>query len=138
MTRLPSSAVLAMILDQHAHLRELVAACEAQTVAFEEGRAGAAELAAAVAGLRRAFAEHTRFEESVLRPLFRSAGASGPVDVERMAAEHEREHLEVDHALSAAASVRAALGATLRHLADEEHYFASLHGAADSAATVDI
>jgi hypothetical protein len=132
MLRLPARDVLATILDQHARLRELVATCEALTGGFDQGRVSAAELAASVAALRHAFEDHNRYEESVLRPLFIAAGSDGPADVDRMVDEHVREHREVGASLGASVSVRAALCAVQRHLSDEEHYLATLHGASDA------
>jgi hypothetical protein len=129
---------MAAILEQHAELRHRLAACDVLTRRLEQGQVSAGELAAAIAALRRAFAEHTRFEESVLRPLFLAAGPDGPVDADRMLDVHIREHRDVETALDAGGAVRAALHAVERHLSDEEHYFATLHGASDDGEPIDV
>lgn len=138
MTRVPSRTVLATILEQHAHLRTLVDLCDALATGFDEGRISAPELATGVTTLRRAFEEHNRFEETVLRPLFLAAGPDGPVDADRMVDEHTREHRAVGAELAGTATVRAALRTVERHLSDEEHYFATLHGASDEGAAIEI
>ena len=138
MTRLSPRDVLATLLDQHAHLRLLVETCDALTTGFEEGNISAGELGTGLAALRQAFEDHNRYEESVLRPLFVAARSDGPADVDRMVDEHAREHREVRSGLAGTEPVRAALRAVLRHLSDEEHYFATLHGASDDGAPIAV
>jgi iron-sulfur cluster repair protein YtfE (RIC family) len=87
----PSEA-RALLLGQHAVLRDLMRVAEQAASRYLRGGAEAAEVDKAVADLRKAFAEHNRSEESLLLPMLRAGDAWGPQRIERMVEEHVEEH----------------------------------------------
>jgi hypothetical protein len=119
----PGQALVALY-EEHRALRELLA--EAEALLAAGGPVGA--LVAVLVRLRAAFAAHTRNEEGELRAILVAAGASGPVDVDRMLEAHRREHGAID-ARFAVDAARDVLTVVRQHLDDEEHYLASLHRA---------
>lgn len=80
------------LLRQHGRLRELLGTARALATRLVAGESVEPDLAACLASLRDAFAEHNRTEEALLEPLLAGADAWGPARVARMLEEHVAEH----------------------------------------------
>lgn len=86
------SAAREALLEQHARLRVLFGEALALARQREATGRGGAALEELMARISRAFAEHNRYEESVLRPVLLARDGWGPARVDRMMAEHIAEH----------------------------------------------
>jgi hemerythrin HHE cation binding domain-containing protein len=131
MTPRSASDALDELAVQHAVLREMMERCEALADEVDVGMTGAAILVQAVARLRIAFDEHSRFEEALLHPLLAartestSAGTPGlprEVRIARIVDDHMSQHRAMRDGLDAGptAALRGVLGSLREHLAGEE------------------
>jgi hypothetical protein len=113
------SEVLELLLAQHTSLRLLMDACEEMETE--------ADLERALARLRLAFAEHNRYEETVLRPILDGIDGFSDVRIVRMVEDHVGEHraLADRMAMLSRGALKALLTTLREHLATEERYFLS-------------
>src|SRR4051812_38151516 len=113
------------LVKQHDALRALMDHCDQLADELEAGRGDPVVLTREVANLRAAFDAHNRFEEQLLRPVLREMDAFNSVRVERMVADHLREHRAVRAQLGdgTTAMLRDAIDQLRVHLQAEERYF---------------
>jgi iron-sulfur cluster repair protein YtfE (RIC family) len=125
------SRALAVLADQHASLRDMIARCEELADALDAGQIEPAQLLREVARLRVAFDTHNQFEEQLLQPVLLDAEWLGAVRVSRMVEDHTQEHRSMKGQLGATSmptptsELRATLANLRAHLVDEEHHFLS-------------
>jgi gamma-glutamyltranspeptidase len=80
------------LLNQHDHLRALIAGALQLAELRSKGSPVTDELSARLDELRRVFAAHNELETSLLEPMLRSGDAWAPARVARMLEEHAAEH----------------------------------------------
>jgi iron-sulfur cluster repair protein YtfE (RIC family) len=122
------SAARDALLAQHARLRVLFGEALALARLREATGDGGPALEELMPRISRAFAEHNRYEEAVLRPVLLARDGLGPVRVERMMEEHVEEHRAFVEQLAAGALQCAAALADFveeveAHMAAEERVF---------------
>lgn len=120
----PSEA-RSVLLDQHRHLRELLARCQAAA------REGHLALDAAIDALRDAFAEHNATEQTCLRPVLLRVMSIGERRIARMLEEHAAEHVTLATLLDSGHSatpqhIDDIVEELEAHMAAEERTFLSL------------
>lgn len=121
------SAARDALLAQHARLRVLFGEALALARRRETAGDGAAALEELLPRICRAFAEHNRYEESVLRPVLLARDDLGPARVDRMMEEHVEEHRAFVEQLAGALPSAFALADFIEeveaHMAAEERVF---------------
>ncbi len=122
------SAARETLLAQHARLRVLFGEALALARGREVTGEGGAALEELLPRISRAFAEHNRYEESVLRPVLLARDGWGAARVDRMMEEHVEEHRAFVEQLTAGAvqSARALadfIEEVEAHMAAEERVF---------------
>lgn len=115
------------LLDQHGRLRELFGHGLELARRRDAGDQDVAALAELLDEVGRAFQEHNRYEESVLRPMLLALDGLGAARVDRMLEEHAGEHRAfIDHLAEAARSAGALadfIEEVEAHMAAEERVF---------------
>jgi hypothetical protein len=107
---------LTVIFDQHRDLRDRMERCERLADELDAGYGAAAVLLREVGELRAAFAEHNRFEERHLRPMFSAESV----------ADHLTEHRVMAAQLNVTSELRATITRMRAHLDAEERYFETI------------
>jgi iron-sulfur cluster repair protein YtfE (RIC family) len=118
------------LLAQHTNLRRALDRCSKLAHQLRGGAPVRAQLDAALADLRRDFAEHNATETELVRPLLHGSPAWGAVLIDRMLEEHVGEHAAFwDHLARPVDDLAATMDELVEdleaHMAAEERTFLS-------------
>jgi iron-sulfur cluster repair protein YtfE (RIC family) len=139
MQQLTPDRALTELATQHAALRRMMARCEDLADELDATHGDPLPLTHEIARLRVAFSTHNEFEEHLLRPLLLQEDAFANVRIDRMIADHIREHAEMRTQLHTEQTgpLREVIANLRAHLDAEERYLVSAKVLHDGLVTVE-